>query len=296
MKHIFSSITLLIVSIFHINAQAVVTLQPGPDEGKDATIWTLEPTINYGDFYDFIAATWTWSGDEGTYRSLLEFNLDTIPQGSEITCASLSLYYNDMSGTNGQEGENESIIQRVTSAWSEDVVTWNTMPTTTAVHEITLPTSTFISEDYLDLDVTEMVADMIADPANSHGFMISLTTEETYSSMKFCSSDYAGDPANFPKLEICYNAPLAVQEINNSKFSIGKNPINDQINVLFHNPVAEGTYCMLTDMNGAAVIIQNVGIGAAEITIPVPVSLPSGIYSFSVIGSDGMHTVKLLKL
>lgn len=287
---------LLFACPLFVNSQVTVTLQPGPAEGKDASIWTLEPTINYGSFSDFIAATWTWDGDEGTYRSLLEFNLDTIPQGSEITCASLSLYYNSTSGTNGQEGENESVIQRITTSWLENVVTWNTMPSTTAVNEITLATSTYISEDYLDIDVTELVSDMIADPSNSYGFMISLSTEETYSSMKFCSSDNAGDPAKFPRLDICYNAPVSINEISNATFQIGQNPVTNKIDIQFNQPVAEETYCVLTDMNGAVVLKQVINQGASEITIPVSESIAKGIYSLTIVGSQNANTVKLLRI
>lgn len=290
-----SLIPLIFIAPLTINSQITVVLQPGPVEGKDATIWTLEPTTNYGAYHDYIAATWTFDGDEGTYRSLLEFNMDTIPQGAEITCASLSLFYNDLSGTNGQEGENESVLQRITSSWVEDVVTWNTMPTTTAVHQVLLPESTFITEDYLDIDVSEMVADMIADPANSHGFMISLTTEETYSSMKYYSTDQVGDDTKFPRLEICYNAPDAIDEFKNKNLTISPNPVSDHATINFQKPVEVESFCTLTNMNGEIVFRQIVGKGTTEITIQIPESLPNGIYALSVSDKQQINSYKLVK-
>lgn len=296
MKQIITTCAFIAI-LFSNNSfsQTTVILQPGAAEGKDATIWTLEPTINYGDFSDFIAAAWTWSGDEGTYRSLLEFNLDTIPQGSTITCANLSLYYNNLSGTNGQEGENESVLQRITSPWSENVVTWNTMPTTTAVNQIILPTSTFISEDYLDIDVSAMVSDMIEDPVNSYGFMIFLSAEEKYSSMKFCSSDYTGGGLKFPRLEICYEAPVDISSVEKEVLSITPNPFHDNFVINFDKALSEETICYLRNVNGQIVATGLMTPGTTNFNFQIDAGLDGGIYILQMVGNNSVSYARVVK-
>lgn len=54
---------LICISSALTNAQTILTLQPGADEGKDAKIWSIEPNVNFGDFTEIRAMAWTWFGE-----------------------------------------------------------------------------------------------------------------------------------------------------------------------------------------------------------------------------------------
>ena len=78
--------------------ERILTLQPDADDGMDATIWSSNPTANMGSYQDFQAMGWTWFSfglPPGIRRSLINFNLDSIPAGATITNAKLYLYYNE---------------------------------------------------------------------------------------------------------------------------------------------------------------------------------------------------------
>jgi hypothetical protein len=187
--------------------------QPASATGKDAEIWDLYPdsTISYTGDVDFIAAHWTWGGFWGLLRSMVQFDLSTIPTTANVSTAELSLYYNPTSSSNGQAGNNESSLQRITSPWVESTVTWNTQPTTDTTYQCTLPQSTTINQDYPNIDVKPSVQYMVANPTTNYGWMIKLTDElGTFASMKFSSSDQATQSFH-PKLRVCYTDDNCVE-------------------------------------------------------------------------------------
>ncbi len=191
---------------------------------KDAYLYmTLKPgyeyyaNTNYGTINRFYAGEWSASNYKVNQRSLMDFDLTRIPAGSIILEAKLSLYsmqpqvsddYRHVSYAimkNTSYKSNASYLERITSSWTETGVTYNTQPATATDNRIILPESGAYDQDYLNIDVTALVQDMVNNPAQSFGFMFQLTNESKYSRMAFCSSNY-GDPARWPKLTIKYSA------------------------------------------------------------------------------------------
>ena len=193
-----------------------VTFQPNAASGKDALIEHIQvdpsgDNTNFGNFASFEAMAWTWSNDPGIIRSLMEFDLSSIPQNATVTDARLSLYNDPTSGENaGQHsslsGSNVAVLQRITSSWSESTVTWTNQPPTTSLNQITLPQSTSAHQDYINIDVTTVANDMVQNPASNHGFMIKLVTESYWRAMIFASSDNA-NAAKRPSITVTYTVP-----------------------------------------------------------------------------------------
>ena len=94
----------------------IFTIRPDPTEGEDAEIWDQAPDNNYGNADE----TWVSSAATDTTRSLLRFNLNSIPAGAKILAATLSLQRESGSGSN-----EPVTAHRITNPWSEDSVTWN---------------------------------------------------------------------------------------------------------------------------------------------------------------------------
>jgi len=186
-----------------------VEITPDGASGKDALLHGLwsEVDKNYGNNPQFAACAWTVQGIPFVLRSVIQFDLSMIPANAVVTEAYLSLYAWDSDGGlmrhSTLSGSNETWIVRVTSSWNENTVTWNTQPGATTLHQVLIPASISDTENYLDIDVTQLVQDMQANPANSFGFMIRLKTEEYYRNLNFCSSDHA-NPALHPKLVVKY--------------------------------------------------------------------------------------------
>src|SRR3569832_892563 len=141
-------------------------LQPNDEDGMDAMLDSYHPNSNHATDQDLDAQGRTIGGTPFVLRSLLDFYLGSIPYGSIIHSASLVMYNNPTAMNallNGQHshlsGSNMAYVQRVTSHWNENTVTWNTQPTSTNVHQAAMPQDTFPFEDYV-VDVTQIVQDM----------------------------------------------------------------------------------------------------------------------------------------
>ena len=190
----------------------ILTLQPNARDGVDAVIWSERPDNASPDHKDFQVMGWTWYSlglNDGIRRSLINFDLSSIPENAKIVDATLSLYYNAESveipstkGHSQRDGSNKSILSRITSEWSEEKVTWNNQPSISTDNQVIVKASDSKDENYV-IDVKDLVEDMVANPLGSHGFMYMLDNEDFYRAMIFASSDNE-DSDLHPKLDIEY--------------------------------------------------------------------------------------------
>lgn len=199
--------TLFIAYFALVQAQTTLILQPDGADGKDAVVDSRVPNHSTPTHPDFMAYDWTVQGVPTTGRSLVDFDLSSIPDSATILSAKLSLYGTVSPNGNGTHsslsGDNTCLIQMVTSPWDEQTVNWNNQPTTSTLHQVMLNGPVDQPQDFLDLDVTNIVRLMYQDPSTYQGFMLKLVTEDYYRRMVFGSSDF-DDPTKRPKLEIVY--------------------------------------------------------------------------------------------
>jgi len=200
-------ILLLIANVFPGISQEIITLtlQPGPDEGQDCYLNSSYGTaqLPYGNGPSLIASAYTYQGDYGIGRSLLRFDLGSIPPTATILSAKLSLFYNPDNSHGVQLGDNACYIKRITSYWDEPTTCWNTQPSYSEQNSVFLPTSNSPDQDYPEIDVLGLVTDMVMNPDESFGFCIWMINEIPYNSMIFASSDYSV-PRKRPLLEVRY--------------------------------------------------------------------------------------------
>lgn len=189
------------------SGSTTVTLQPDATSGIDAGLSSYYPSTNYGATYPEITAlSGTSGGSNILIRSVFMFDLSAIASTKTVTSAKLTLYggTDPVNGTNSMSGTaNASYIQRITSTWTELGVTWNNQPSTTTTNEVALPTTTIANKDFIDIDVTNLVKDMVSNPSTSFGFELVLQNESGYNSMQFASSDCT-DATKRPKLVVVY--------------------------------------------------------------------------------------------
>ena len=102
-----------------------------------------------------------------------------------------------------QSGDNQSYLRRIIQPWEENLVTWNNQPVATKENEVWLHTSQSQTEDYLDIDVTDMIKEFVEMKYENHGIIIQLMTEETYRCIVFASSDFP-DSSRRPLLIVEY--------------------------------------------------------------------------------------------
>jgi hypothetical protein len=144
-----------------------------------------------------------------TYRTLVEFNLSTIPDDAIILSAQLKLCINSTSATP------PSIrTARITGTWAENAVSFFSHPSYTTIDQMTSSSITSaVGMSWLTVDVKTHVQKMIADVYENRGWVL-YHSNELESSTKiytFRSDDYAGTDYD-PKLEITYYVPMSVSD------------------------------------------------------------------------------------
>jgi hypothetical protein len=203
---------------FYLFSQDTLFIKLGGYNEYDAALGGSSPNTNWRDFPDFHALTWTCGGVKCVDRSLIRFNLNLIPAGSDILDARLSLF----ASPNPQNGngiamfgdDNSALLQRVTSYWDKNNVTFATQPQTTAQNQVVLNKSTSSTQNYLNINITQLVKEMFADPSNSYGLMLRLKTEEYYNAMIFASGNHQNS-ALWPEIKIIYNSPVGIDKFKN---------------------------------------------------------------------------------
>ena len=195
-----------------------MTIQPGPEEGKDSYINSFfsSPDYSAGTYPDLsignpFAETVTPIFKKFDYiqiaydtlRSFLQFDLSLLPANAIITNANLKLYqYYTL-------GSEDLIIglHQVTETWEEDTINWNNKPNYLSVPE-SIVSVTVGETTWLSWDITALLQGWLDGSITNHGLMLKSTEEFSDNSYIACySSDYMDDPALRPKIEIDYYLP-----------------------------------------------------------------------------------------
>lgn len=204
----------LILKINWGSQYQVITLQPGPEAGKDAMISNLEPDKNFGGHKYFEA---TFMSEPlltvmRLNRSLIEFRLPQTFAPIFIKKVILKLSYEVpvpwdstiFAGTTAGSFIG-GVLQQVVEPWEENLVTWNKVPKTTELNQVFIPP--FIrNANFIELDVTRFFVqsantDPVAYPNN--GMLFKLVPENKWQGFRFASSDHP-EAALRPKLTIYY--------------------------------------------------------------------------------------------
>ncbi|HEY0579225.1 MAG TPA: DNRLRE domain-containing protein [Candidatus Nitrosocosmicus sp.] len=151
-------------------------------------------------------AAWTNGGDPVFIRSVLKFDLSSIPASVRVISAKLSLYtdYTPLNEdlVHANYGANNTMfIQRVITPWQMTNVTWQTQPASEPDNQVIIPHTDQYFLDLNNIEVTSMVQKMVT--SGNYGFMMRLQNEVTYTSRIFYSSK-SSDATKHPRLVITY--------------------------------------------------------------------------------------------
>lgn len=163
---------------------APVTIQPA--DGKDTQI--VDGSVagtNLGNS-QFVIDNWV-----GNLRAigLVEFDLSAYA-GSTVTDAKFGLWHL----FNGSLGTTYNVF-RVTSAWDENTVTFNSAPTIDALAVATLTIGDALSDVYREWDLTALVNGWLAGTYANFGIWIEEVPIGGTGLAYFASSDYTGPGA-----------------------------------------------------------------------------------------------------
>lgn len=166
-----------------------IVLRP-QNNPNEVYIHSLTPNSSTSGVNQLTIAAWT-SGGIYYWRTFLKFDISSLPPNVIIEDARLSLFAvpNPAQG-NGVDAHygssNACYIQRVTSNWATNTITWNNQPTTTTVNQVAIPQSTSSFENNIGLNVTDLMKDILLN--NNYGFCIRLQSENIYNVRQYASS------------------------------------------------------------------------------------------------------------
>jgi hypothetical protein len=198
------------------NQWQTLVLQPGPDVGKDALISNLEADKNFGDHKYFEATFLTEPilAVMRSNRSLIAFNLNTLPKSAIIKKVTLQLFYDlpvpfdstYLINTDPATGTGTvmygGVLQQIVEPWEEYKVSWNTQPKTVEANQVFI--SPFIRNvNFITVDVTSLFVPFQEIAVPNYGMLFKLWPTERFPGFRFASSDFP-DETMRPKLTIYY--------------------------------------------------------------------------------------------
>jgi hypothetical protein len=149
-------------------------------------------------------------------RSLIAFNLDTVPKSAVIKKVVLrlsydlpipfdSIYYTTNTGPATGIAWYGAVLQQIVEPWEENEVTWNNMPKSVEANQVYI--SPFIrNSNSIEVDVTRLfVSPSTTDPVSypNYGMLFRLWPIDRFPGFRFASGDYP-EALMRPRLTIYY--------------------------------------------------------------------------------------------
>jgi len=196
------------------NQWKTLVLQPGPDEGKDAMISNLDAEKNFGD-YKYFEATFITEPVltvMRSNRSLIWFNMNSLPKSATIKKVTLQLHYDlpvpfdpvYLTDTDPSTGivRYGAVLQQIVEPWEEGKVTWNTQPKTIEANQVFIfPFN--LNVNFITVDVTSLYVPIQEIAAPNYGMFFKLWPTERFPGFRFASSDFPDEKMR-PKLTLYY--------------------------------------------------------------------------------------------
>jgi len=290
---------IVITYVSELPVESTTKLQPDGENGNDACVFSSDFLNNKNIDHSLVSLVWSDNDELVLGRSYINFDLSQINSEHTITYAELSLFHDPDSEIEGHvnNGEsNELILCRVVEDWSENTINWDNQPGVSEMNQVLVTSSNISNQDYLDIDVTKLVVDMISEPETSFGFSIKLADElrQDYNrNVVFASSNHANENLH-PKLVVysLNSAGIVIPGEKREKLSVYPNPGNGIFNVRFPIDDQEGEL-YVSDNSGKLIMVVDIENVHEIIDIS---DLPNGVYHFTYKGETGILHNKMVKL
>ncbi len=240
MKRITCFLTLIALLLTSTSAWAVVDSFSSP---QDSYVRQSSPAMNYGSENVLIADGISQDPDNGLYgevATLIKWDLSSIPSGSNVTAASITLdFFNSSGGT-------YNILQQL-NAWNENSVDFTDLSTSGTIRGIIPAGSSGVVKIPLNASGIALVQGWIDGNIDNNGFAI--RTSGTNDSIGMDSRESSGMA---PTLEVDYEGAVLTLEELTAKVR--------EFEELFEGITRSGSNIFIT---GANVHIRN-GLGSTD--------------------------------
>lgn len=199
----------------------------------DTFIASAYPTTVFGSYHFLYMGVYVFPAD--SYRTLVKFDLSSIPQGVNITEATLNLYIfrKDVPGP-----EILSVFLNQ-SNFSQNTVTYLNAPAITPTG-ITATVTDADLNHFISIDITQLAQQWRANPATNYGITI-IGPENTYSLIGSYSTNFT-DSSLYPFLQVTYQDSCnCTSDMINEVTQSGDYVINESNTILLNQRVL-GTF------------------------------------------------------
>jgi hypothetical protein len=235
---------------------AIYQDQPNETEGKDTYIRENSNT-NYGTA-NILKVGKTAAGLE--FKSLLEFNVSSIPSENTVTSAKLEIHLNYSSTDN-----NITIgVYRVTSEWNETEAAWynrsqDTPWSTAGGDYIQLADSQQVANTsgWYNFTITEMVQGWVNGTYNNYGLIL-LSNDAGNGDYKDIDSSDSGDSSLRPRITIDHtpNAAPSISNLSTDTSTTQPKQVGDDVTFTIHWSDAEGDSAQIFVCNSSNINIS----------------------------------------
>lgn len=210
-KSVVVVLAVLILNLGGVYGQGQVYTAPVNYSNKSTFVSSNTPTTpsggtgNYLSIGRFAMPVFPSGTTYYTNRSLVQFDLSSIPSNAIIITAHLKLNHYMGSGTP------QLVTSRVKATWAESSVTWNGQPAYETTDEIT---STPPASGIYTINVKDHVQKMVTGVYTNDGWIIragGLTESISASINRTYYSDHYSITTSRPRIEISYYIPMSVE-------------------------------------------------------------------------------------
>ncbi|MBN1982079.1 MAG: DNRLRE domain-containing protein [Chitinivibrionales bacterium] len=221
-------------------------------------------------------------------RSLVQFDLSSIPQGTPVISAVFHVYMYNQAGI-----DFDVDLHRVLAPWEELVVNWDNQPVHDTDVVATLP---YQGYDWWQFDVADLVQLWVDDPDVNHGLKMKFQIEQYPDSLGRAAYFYSRDTTfNQPYLELA----LGVDEYQVGAlevFSLAPNPVSISTVLKIKSSKIGPIRVALYDIQGRLVRMIHedpMMIGENGLSLDVR-SIPTGTYLLKVDTENGTRALPLV--
>lgn len=265
---------------------------------QNASVFSSESMINKNTDESLVAIASYIDSEWILGRGYFSFDLTSINSEHTITFAEINLYHNPESYITGHENSgvsNDIFIRRVSEDWDEDEISWENQPEITIDNEIHILSSNIPDQDYINIEVTDMLIDHYDNNSSAFGLCISMFDEETtdYNRNVVFASKYHPNPALHPELVVYTQDYTGVEHtiVIKNDMVVFPNPSNELFTLKLDTELKDAKYKVV---DTRSYIIKSGSFSGKILKISMN-EYTSGVYFLLVEGDDFIGRSRLIK-
>lgn len=254
---------------------------------QDAYVLKSSPTTNYGSTGSLLLSSNLFTYNN-IARSLVKFDLSSIPQGTTVVSAVFHIFMYNQAGT-----DFDVDIHNVLMPWPEMDVNWDNQPDHDTNIIATLP---YQGYDWWHFTVTDLAQLWVNEPGLNHGLKMKFLIEQYPDSLGRTAYFYSRDTSlNQPHLDLA----LGIEEHQTSELSalsLAPNPASRATVLMLDAPYDGSSRITLHDVQGRLIRAIRGDLepaGRNEVSIDVS-AIPAGVYFVRIEGDDRPRVIPLV--